>query len=81
MDPAGDKFMNIHEAVDYLLYNGVKKKTLAIGCTHLGSRGAEIKLRTLEELRTEEFAHYPQSLIIPGKDLHFIEEEAINRFK
>jgi diphthine synthase len=81
LDPSTDKFMNIHEAVDYLLYNGVKKKTLAIGCTHLGSRGAEIKLRTLEELRSEEFNYYPQSLIIPGKDLHFIEEEAIKRFK
>jgi diphthine synthase len=81
LDPANDKFMNINEAVDYLLYNGIKKKTLAIGCTHLGSRGAEIKLRTLEDLRNEEFNHYPQSIIIPGKDLHFIEEDAINRFK
>jgi len=81
LDPIHNKFMNINEAADYLIYNGVDKDTVAIGCTHLGSRGAEIKLRTLERLRSEKFNYYPQSLIIPSKELHFIEEEAIKRFK
>ncbi len=80
LDPVENKFMNINEAADYLIYSGVAKETLAIGCSHLGARGAEIKTRTLEELRTEKFDKYPQSLIIPSKNLHFIEEESIGRF-
>lgn len=81
LDPANNKFLNINEAADYLIKHGVDKNLLAIGCSHLGSRGSEIKLRKLGKLKKEKFEHYPQSLIIPAKDLHFIEEEAINRFK
>ena len=81
LDPIDNKFLNINEAANYLIEKGVDKKILAIGCTHLGSRGARIKTRTLEELKKEDFPTYPQSIIIPCKDLHFIEEEAISRFK
>ncbi len=81
LDPLGNKFLNVNEAAEYLIKNGVPKDILAIGCSHLGSRGSEIKTRTLEELKKESFDQYPQSLIIPGKELHFIEEEAINRFR
>ena len=73
--------MNISEAAEYLIKHGVDEKLVAIGCSHLGSRAAEVKTRTLKELTKETFEKYPQSLIIPAKDLHFIEEEAINRFK
>jgi len=81
LDPLGNKFLNVNEAAKYLIKNGVSEDTLSIGCSHLGSRAAEIKTRTLKELKKENFEKYPQSLIIPAKDLHFIEEEAINRFK
>tara|TARA_Y100000034_G_scaffold54575_1_gene66866 strand:- start:2208 stop:2942 length:735 start_codon:yes stop_codon:yes gene_type:complete len=81
LNPQENKFLNINEAAEYLIDHGVSEDILAIGCSHLGSRGAEIKTKTLKELTKEEFKHYPQSLIIPAKDLHFIEEEAINRFK
>jgi diphthine synthase len=81
LDPLNNKFLSINEAAEYLIKNGVSEEILAIGCSHLGSRGSEIKTRTLKELKKEDFSHYPQSLIIPAKELHFIEEEAINRFK
>jgi len=81
LDPQENKFLNIGEAAKYLIGHSVSEDTLAIGCSHLGSRAAEIKTRTLKELTKEKFEFYPQSLIIPAKDLHFIEEEAINRFK
>jgi len=81
LDPANNKFLSISEASEYLIKHGVDEKLVAIGCSHLGSRAAEVKTRTLKELTKETFEKYPQSLIIPAKDLHFIEEEAINRFK
>ncbi len=81
LDPANNKFLNINEAASYLIKQGVDKNLLAVGCSHLGSRGSEIKLRKLSKLKKETFEHYPQSLIIPAKDLHFIEEDAIKRFK
>jgi diphthine synthase len=81
LDPGDNNFLNINAAAKYLIEHGVDKNILAIGCTHLGSRGAQIKTRKLEDLQTEEFSNYPQSIIIPAKELHFIEEEAIKRFK
>ncbi len=81
LDPINNKFLNINEASEYLIKHGVDENLIAIGCSHLGSRGAEVKTRTLKGMTNETFSSYPQSLIIPAKDLHFIEEEAINRFK
>jgi diphthine synthase len=81
LNPEENKFLNVNEAAEYLIDHGVSEDILAIGCSHLGSRAAEIKTRSLKELTKEKFEFYPQSLIIPTKELHFIEEEAINRFK
>ncbi|MFH1376840.1 MAG: diphthine synthase [Candidatus Woesearchaeota archaeon] len=80
LNPKENKFLTINEAAKYLIENKVKKETLAIGLTQLGSDNPEIKTSSLENLTKLKFNKYPQSLIIPGK-LHFIEEEAITRFK
>ena len=80
LDPKENNFLGINEAAKYLINNGVEKKTMAIGCAQLGSENPEIKTSSLEDLTKIRFKNYPQSLIIPGQ-LHFIEEEAVSRFK
>lgn len=80
LDPKEKKFLAIDEAAKYLIENGVEKNTIAIGCAQLGSKKPEIKTASLENLAKTNFKKYPQSLIVPGQ-LHFIEEEAIQRFK
>lgn len=86
LDPISNKFLTIKEAIQKLLdIEKVKKlnifteKTLCIGCAHLGSTSAVIKLGTASELMKKDFGKPPYCLIIPG-NLHFIEEEIIRSF-
>jgi diphthine methyl ester synthase len=79
LDPLSDKFMNVKEAVSYLLDNGVKDQ-LAVACCGLGFSEQVIKVGKLKELSKVKFDVYPQCLIIPGK-LHFTEEEFLENFK
>ena len=80
LDPENNKFLSIKEACNYLIQNGAKKETLAVGCARLGFQDYKIKTDTLNSLKKENFGSPPYCLIIPGK-LHFIEEEAINLWK
>ncbi len=79
LDPKNNRFMRVSEAVDYLTENGVSGELIAIGCARLGGSDQEIRVGTLSELGSFNFDKFPQCLIIPGK-LHFIEEEALERF-
>ncbi len=78
LDPKNNRFMSIEEAAEYLIDRGVDGELISIGCARMGSKSQEIKVAKLKELKG--FSKFPQCLIIPGK-LHFIEEEALERFK
>ena len=79
LDPEKKRFMSVNEALEYLLRIGLDKEMICVGCAQLGSEEPVIKVGSAERLLKEEFAKYPQCLIIPGK-LHFIEEESLERF-
>jgi len=81
LKPLDDKFMNIKEACEYLTKNNIEQNTLAVGCAGLGNINAQIISGTLEELKSKNFNIYPQCLIIPAKNMHFIEEDTIKLFK
>jgi diphthamide biosynthesis methyltransferase len=80
LDPAKNKFMVIHDAIDYLFRNELNPKQLCIGVAGLGSENPEIKAGTATALFKEKFTKKPQCLIIPGK-LHFMEEDALKIWK
>ena len=80
MIPLENKFLKIHDAIEYLLRNKIPKKTLAVGCAGLGTEEQEIKSGTLAELSKKKFEGLPQCLVIPGK-MHFVEEEMIGGWK
>jgi len=81
LDPKNNKYMLVSEAADYLLKNKVNENLLAVGCTALGSEKPEIKVDNLKNIKNWKFIRFPQCLIIPGKELHFIEEESLDFFK
>ena len=80
LDVKNNRFMKVNDAADYLIENDIDENLLAIGCSALGSEN-EIKAGKLKELREIKFNKFPQCLVIPAKKLHFVEEEAIKRWK
>lgn len=86
LKPKEKKFMAIKEAIEYLLK--VEKKnskkifleeTNCVGCARLGSENPTIKFGYAKELLKQDFGNPPFCLIVPG-DLHFMEEEALEKF-
>ncbi len=82
IDAENAKFMQVREALDYLLKTERNEKkglvstgTLCIGCGKVGAVDAKIKAGAVNHILQENFPGL-QCLIIPGK-LHFIEEEAL----
>ncbi|MBS3131498.1 diphthine synthase [Candidatus Woesearchaeota archaeon] len=76
--------MNIADAISFLLRIDKKRKegiftegTLCIGCARLGSESMKIKAGKARELMKEDFGKGMKCLIVPSKELHFMEEEAI----
>ena len=80
LDPEKNKFMDVNEAIDYLVKKGADENSLGVACCALGSNKQIIKVGKLKDLKEKKFNEYPQCLIIPGK-LHFIEEEFLEQFK
>jgi len=87
IDAEKKKYMNIKEAIEYLLRVEDKRKekiftnkTLCIGVARLGSEKPKIVYASAEELLKVDFGEPLHSLIVPG-ELHFIEEEAIKQWK
>ncbi|MBR9699970.1 diphthine synthase [Candidatus Woesearchaeota archaeon] len=80
LDPKSNKFLSIKEAADYLLKGGIGEEQLTIGCSRLGSQTSMIKADSLKKIGKHDYGKAPYCLIIPGK-LHFVEEEALTRFK
>ncbi len=81
------RFMTVNQAVESLL--SIEKKrgeevftdeTLCIGCARIGASDMRVKSGTAKELLEMDFGGPLHSLIVPGK-LHFMEEEALKRWK
>ena len=77
LNPKDNKYMNVNEALTYLLGKGLNKDSLCIGCSAIGSKNPEVKVGKASELVNYKFNKIPQCLVITG-NLHFVEEEAIN---
>jgi len=81
------RFMTINQALDQLLElestykeNVISEDTLVVGIAKLNSKEQIIKTGSIKDLIKTDFGDPIHCLIIPDT-LHFIEEEAINRFK
>ena len=80
LDPLNNKFMNAREAIKYLLDNGFNKSNKIVVCSQLGG-DSEIVYSDVTTLINHDFNKYPQSVIVPSKKLHFVEEEALELWK
>jgi len=79
LNPSENKFMNIKQALEYLLKNGLEDR-LCVGCGALGSLDVEIKSGKASELMKKDFVKFPQCLVVCG-ELHFKEKEALELWK
>ncbi|MFH1641322.1 MAG: diphthine synthase [Nanoarchaeota archaeon] len=79
LDPKRDKYMTINEAAAYLL-NKIDGDVPAVGCSAIGSPESEVVFCKLNDLQKEKFEKIPQCIIIPARKLHFVEEEALDRW-
>jgi diphthine synthase len=85
--PEEDKFMTVNDAITYLLMveekrdeNVFYKDKWCIGIARLGNDNCVIKYGKAKDLIKEDFGLPLHCLIVPGK-LHFVEEEALEKFK
>jgi diphthine synthase len=76
--PKEKKFMESSEALEKLFQLGLKKETKVIVCAQLGSKTPTIIYTEAENIKP--LNKFPQCIIIPG-ELHFMEEEMIERYK
>ncbi len=79
LDPENNKFMNISEALSYLVREGLGDVNV-VGVTALGSGVEEIKFGKASKLKKFKFKRYPQSLIVVGKT-NFVEDDALKLWK
>jgi diphthine synthase len=84
--PSEGKFLGVVEAITYLHSQETKhqKKLVAndqrfVACARIGSPDQLIAYGTLEDFAKVDFGRPPYCLIVPGT-LHFMEEEAIERY-
>ncbi len=80
LDPKNDRFMEVGQALEFLLSIGLEKDTLCIGCAGIGSPEPEIIAGEAQVLKKQIFNLKPRCLIIPGKT-HPMEDEMIERMK
>lgn len=90
LDVQSDKkrYMTIHEGIKQLQSLEDEKKenifspsTIALGIARLGAEDQMIKAETFVELKKIDFGAPPHCIIIPAKQLHFIEEEWIRYWR
>lgn len=85
LNPEEKRFLTVSKALDILLRCEKRKgasilneQTHIIALAGIGSDNQVIKAGSIAELLKWNVSIYPQSLIIPAKTLHFVEEEAMN---
>lgn len=80
LDPFANRFLRISEAADYLIRNGVPTREEALGCARIGYPDQKIVYAGLSKLKQVDFGKPPYCIVIPG-ELHFIEQEALERWR
>ncbi len=80
-----DELMSINQGIELLIHSEHEKgrnqfaALLAVGIARAGSSSPVVKADTLSRLKDYGFGSPPHILVIPAS-LHFIEEEALERF-
>ena len=79
--------LTLNDAIRYLLKTEIKRgdrvfndNTLCVGCAKLGSNDQIIKAGKAKELLKYDFKKGMQCLIVPAKQLHFMEEEGLKMY-
>lgn len=72
--------MTVSQGIRYLLESGMEEDRLCVGCWQLGGN-REIRAGIAKDLVKVEIDKWPQCLIVPGKTLHFMEEEVLNLWR
>lgn len=87
LKPGLNDSLIVNDAIRYLLKVELKRgehvftdNTLCIGCAKLGSLDQIIKAGKAKELLRENFRNGLHCLIVPAKQLHFMEEEALKLY-
>lgn len=84
LHPEEKRFLTVSKALDILLrcerqkgIGIINEQTRVVALAAIGSEKQFIKAGTIAEIKRLNIDVYPQSLIIPAKTLHFVEEEAL----
>lgn len=78
LNPIEKNFLTIKDAIAYLVRNKVIKKTdKIVACSRIGARGQRIKSGKASVLKDYDYGKPPYCVIIPSKDLHFVEEDVL----
>jgi len=79
--------LSVHDAIRYLLKVELKRgdhiftdNTFCVGCAKLGSLDSIIKAGKAKDLLKHDFKNGMHCLIVPSKNLHFMEEEALRLY-
>jgi len=79
--------LSVNDAIRYLLKVELKRgekvftdNTLCVGCAKLGSLDQLIKAGKAKDLLKHDFKNGMHCLIVPAKNLHFMEEEALKLY-
>lgn len=85
LKPEEKKFLRIGNAIHFLLKLELKKHknvfkddTLCIGCARLGMKNSLIKVAQAKDLVNVDFGEGPYCLIVPAKQINFVEREALS---
>lgn len=78
LNPKDNKHLQIKDAIDYLIQNGMDKERLCIACSSLGTEHSVIKGDKAENLVTLKL-NPPCCLIVVG-ELNFFEEEYLKKW-
>lgn len=88
LDPPHDRYLSIADAIRALLRLEIRRgerlfgdTTVCVGCARLGQPLQKIVAGTARQLLKEDFGKAPYCLIVPSKNLHFVEEEWMKRWK
>ncbi len=79
LDLKDNKYMNASGGIRYLLDKGMENRVIVVCCA-MGD-DQEIIVGMAKDLVNKKFNKYPQCLIVPSNNLHFIEEEMLNSYK
>jgi diphthine synthase len=87
LKPNSNDSMSVNDAIRYLLKVELKRgerlfnyTTLCIGCAKLGSLDQIIKYGKANDLLKYNFKNGMHCLIVPAKNLHFMEEDALKLY-